>query len=308
LEKPIRIVDYIRVHWVLLSSLAAGTVAVFTTAPQFIEAVQKLYRRFRRIPDAVSAAAAELTADVNVRFGFRFDHPSVWDRRDPENSDGATYTNPQYPKVEIRAWGSYAVVWSSLDAWINECLYSKNRDEKASKIHALVDSGRYLVKATPNGEVREKIDGKRVVYDVTIGSKKYTAMQQFVQVGNRQVGLRCLAPRYLFSSFNPLFLKVCASLEILVESQSAEAIRSRRTAILALLRSLKPNELVKTSGIHAALVSEHREFMEGIDEAGLEEELWKMADEKLVFRDSFVDGWTIHKGNDSEPARYQSRY
>ncbi|HEY2914595.1 MAG TPA: hypothetical protein VGK21_14625 [Candidatus Angelobacter sp.] len=289
------IFQYVREHWLLVSSAVGAVFAVLTGLPKAVESIDSIKRYLRHVPDAANISQAELALDTNVRFSFHFQHPATWDRKDPENSDGATYTNPEYPQVEVRGWGAYAVVWPTLEEFTRESLRidCAAQGDKVMKVRSVVDSGRYLVRTTGQDASREKIDGKRATYDMHVRGRKYRAMQQFTQWNNRQVSVRCLAPSYLYPAFEPLFLRVCSSLEVLSEGQSQGVISNRRKAIIHLLRALKPNELVKTEGIYAAMLADHRELTQGLDQAALEDELTKMADDGAIFFERLIGAWTL---------------
>ncbi|HET9281604.1 MAG TPA: hypothetical protein VFR24_06545 [Candidatus Angelobacter sp.] len=278
-----------------MSSIAGSAFAVLTALPKVIESFYSLKRSLRHVPDAATISQTELALDTNVRFHFHFQYPATWDRKDPGNSDGATYTNPQYPQVEIRGWGAYAAVWPTLEEFTSESLRIDHaaKGDKVMKVRSVVDSGRYLLRMTREDPSKEKIDGKRSTYDLYAGGRKYRAMQQFTQWNDRQISVRCLAPPYLYPAFELLFLKICSSLEILSEEKSQESISKRQQAIIQLLSTLKPNELVKTEGVYAAMLMDHRELMQGIDQAALEEELRKMADDGAIFFERLIRAWTL---------------
>jgi len=246
----------------------------------------------------VTIAQTQLALDTNSRFCFHFEYPATWDRIDPQNLDGSTYTNPEYPAIEVRGWGSYASAWPTLEEWTEKSLRIDNGPTSPNilKVRSLTDSGRYLVTITAKRMSKEKIDGKRAVYDLKISNKKFRAMQQLAQFENRQVSVRCMAPAYMYPSFEGLFLRVCSSLEILSESQSLQAVQTmakRRQAIVGLLRALPPNQLVKAGGIYAAMLADHPDLMPGIDQHSLEGELTEMANEGTIFYENLVGSWAL---------------
>lgn len=269
--------------------------AVLTALPKAIESIDAVKRYLRHVPDAATISQTELALDTNVRFHFHFQYPATWDRKDPGNSDGATYTNPQYPQVEIRGWGSYAVVWPTLEEFTRESLRIDHvaNGDKVMKVRSVVDSGRYLLGMTGKYPSKEKIDGKRATYDMRIEGRKYRVMQQFTLWDNRQISVRCVAPIYLYPAFEMLFLKACSSLEILREGKLPQSISERGKAIIQLLSELKPNEFVKSGNIYAAMLTDHSELMLGIDQAALEEELTKMADDGVIFFERLIGAWTL---------------
>ena len=76
----------------------------------------------KRPHDLVSFTPNDLEREVNPRFGFSFLHPKTWDRRDPMNADGNTYFDPKHQDVRMLAWGSYGVLYPTLDVWVSETL------------------------------------------------------------------------------------------------------------------------------------------------------------------------------------------
>ena len=99
----------------------------------------------------------ELRRESNPRFGFSFSHPAYWDRQDPTNGDGNTYRYPRDPRVEVCAWGRYAVMSADLHEWVQQTLEFLSKEPKFTLL-SRVPSGRHLVDAieTPSGVVESR--------------------------------------------------------------------------------------------------------------------------------------------------------
>jgi len=86
----------------------------------------------------------QLRRESNSRFGFSFAHPLVWDRQDPTNGDGNTYRDPQDSRIELRAWGGYAIISPDLHSWVDWTIARLQREDGFCLL-AKVPSGRHLV-------------------------------------------------------------------------------------------------------------------------------------------------------------------
>ena len=282
-------------YWTWLASAVAALSALILKGPELLKSCTLLYRRLRQLPESPYVASPEdFGVDHNPRFGFRFAYPKKWDRSDPENSDGSAYVNPTYPSVEVRAWGSYPVVWPTLDEWISNTVGpSAGHPRESITVLRKADSGKYCIRQVNGRILREKVPGVRVVYDCKQGRTRYRVMQLFVQSDGPQVGVRCQAPKHLYGSFEQVFLHVCDNLELVETSSrlSMDTRQRRRLAILQMLRTLRPTEYVKTAGIYAGLQREHPELVSDLTLEELEWELLELKQSGLIRYDSFARGW-----------------
>jgi hypothetical protein len=161
-----------------------------------------------------------LGLEINPRFGFSFLYPKEWDRRDPDNNDGNVYVHPTDERIEMRAWGGYAVVSPSLEDWVQ---WTLGHEAQRPGYRLLMDraSGRHVHYFTESKEgvveCRMQIDGRRVVYDGGEGGGSTTTMQVFTQFESSQFAIRCKAPVSEFSRYEHLFLTVGQSLRVLGE-------------------------------------------------------------------------------------------
>lgn len=115
------------------------------------------------------------------------------------STDGHVVTHPAIREVEIRGWGGHAVVWPTPEEWI--ATTTKNGARVISKSE--VD----LALHSDPGKVSRRV------------------VQVFAQVGRRQVGLRCSAPKKFFVRLEPVFLTACNSL-VLFRGADENAERS----------------------------------------------------------------------------------
>jgi hypothetical protein len=208
-------------YWKWLLSAAAGFYVLIVQGREIFPVCARLYRRVRGVPESpYSAHAGGFGTDVNPRFGFKFAYPSKWDRSDPDNCDGSLYVHPTYGSVEVRAWGAWPVVWPTLEEWVANTL--DPHSEAGIQAVRKVDSGKYHTRQVGKHVGRRKVPGVRAVYDLKAGKKKYRVMQLFVQGDGPQVGVRCVAPKHLYRGFEPLFLHVCDSLELIETCFSVE--------------------------------------------------------------------------------------
>lgn len=162
----------------------------------------------------------DLELEINPRFGFSFLYPKNWDRQDPENSDGNSYKHPKNSRIEIRAWGGYAVVSQTLDEWVS-WMMERETQKPGFQILRNTESGRhvYYYRQTEKGVIksREQIRGRRVVFRYEESAEAFTAMQVSTQFGNAQFAIRCEAPSGKYPGYEDLFIVLGQSLRVLGE-------------------------------------------------------------------------------------------
>jgi hypothetical protein len=175
-----------------------------------------------------TVAIQELDTEVNSRFGFSFSYPHTWDRSDPANADGNSYTDPKDQRVSFSAWGGFAVVTQNLDDFASFTLRSAET-QPGFRLILNQESGRHLIGWDTVGttfiETRQPIEGRRIVYEIRESAERYTVMQVFTQVDDIQFSLQCRAPSSLFSAYEDLFLTLSSSLRVL--SKKHEIFNSR---------------------------------------------------------------------------------
>ena len=188
---------------------------------QFTTALRDLKQHLTSAPEPVKPfefSESDLRRETNPRFQFSFVYPKTWDRMDPDNADGNRYLNPTEPSVQCTFWGGHAVVTADLQEWINWSLAQDASRPGFELVHNVV-SGRHIVeweeKGEPISEIREQIEGRRVVYRQHGEDGKLTFMQLFLQVGDRQIGALCQAPDKRFPVYEPLFLALLADVRVL---------------------------------------------------------------------------------------------
>jgi hypothetical protein len=285
-------------NWKWLAS-SGGVIAAVGTfilkGPEIIESGSRTYRKVRGIPETPYPVSSEAFGTDSIpRFGFKFAYPMRWDRSDPDNSDGSCYRNPRYPLVTVVAYGSNPVLEpTTLEGWVEAALEGPHR-----KLLSKVESGRYLVGGSRTWRVREKVPGVRAVYEYKDRKTTYRVMAQFVQ-HDAQVCVLCSAPKYLFGSFEQMFLHVCDSLELYepIWSISNEQKNRRRDVIWEIMKAMRPTEAAKTSGLYACLMSVRPALALQITEQELEVELREMEKLGLVYRDPVAGGWSCHKAD-----------
>jgi transcriptional regulator with XRE-family HTH domain len=167
----------------------------------------------------------QLRRESNPRFGFSFVHPSIWDREDPANGDGNTYRHPQDSRIELRAWGGYAVVSPDLRSWVDWTIESLQRED-GFYLLARVPSGRRLIDWEDGGQITSyrQVEGCRIVYNIEEDGQPFTTTQTFLQFDDTQGGLSCRAPSASYERYEELFLVISKELRILGESSAPFAL------------------------------------------------------------------------------------
>jgi len=202
--------DHSIVSLIITGGALAGAI------PKYIELAGRAFRYVRagtaaRV-DRYIPGHDEWTMVANPRYGFAFSYPRAWLRETSGSTDGHVVTHPAIREVEIRGWGGHAVVWPTPEEWI--ATTAKNGARVISKSE--VD----LALHSDPGKV-SRVEGDRLVFDE--GDNR--VVQVFAQVGRRQVGLRCSAPKKFFVRLEPVFLTACNSL-VLFRGADENAERS----------------------------------------------------------------------------------
>jgi hypothetical protein len=134
---------------------------------------------------------------TNPRFGFTFRYPRAWIKKTSTNTDGHAFTHPAVPEIEIRGWGCHAVVWTTVEEWINATVS--------------LNGFRVIYSSEASIETRVAIgsvEATRLVYD----DGKMRIMQLFTQIDGLQFAVCGYAPRKHFADLEAVFLTACHSL------------------------------------------------------------------------------------------------
>jgi hypothetical protein len=213
---------WLNAYWGLVASIAAAAFALIMKGTELLDACVRLYRRFRGIPEVPASVSPEaFGVDLNARYGFRFAFPKTWDRSDPTNSDGSSYSHPKYPSVRISAWGEIPIEYLTDGRCTSDAPYAAGaRRGRAPASIISVPSGRYETFNVQGKLVRDRIPGARSVFDTEENGKKYRVMSLSVEsVHGVRVHVCCGSPKHLYKSFEPVFVYVCDSLELFPGAQ-----------------------------------------------------------------------------------------
>lgn len=171
----------------------------------------------------------ELERTSNPRFGFSFLHPRVWDRKDPTNGDGNTFTHPKERDIEILAWGGYAVVSPEFDDWVEQVIEWESEKPGFVLVTNVASGGEMIDFVEGAGgsyeKVRTQIEGRRIVFRTGEGGH-LTQMRMFLQLADTQVSLACQAPTNIFEQYEDLFLKISKEIYVLGPSSAPFARRN----------------------------------------------------------------------------------
>jgi hypothetical protein len=179
-----------------------------------------------------------LERQSNPRFGFSFVAPATWDRQDPANGDGNTFRHPRDPRIEIRAWGGYAVVSPDLDSWVDWTIEALGRGE-GFRLLSRTPAGAWLVDWRHRLwrepiEVRRQVEGRRVVFEAVEAGQPMLSMQSFIQFDDVQVSVLCTAPAALFGRYEDLFLVISKEIRVLGPNSAPLARTGGRPSVSAL--------------------------------------------------------------------------
>ena len=167
----------------------------------------------------MEAVHGKLKRESNPRFGFSFVYPILWDRQDSTSSDGNTYRHPRDPRIEIRAWGGYAVVSPDLYAWV-EWTLEHCQKARNYRLISRVPSGGHVIdwehrRGREPVETRQQIERERVVYQAEEGGEAFTCMRTFLQLGDTQFAFLGRAPVSHYPDFEELFWMMAGEFRIL---------------------------------------------------------------------------------------------
>lgn len=178
----------------------------------------------------VDTIHCQLERTSNPRFGFSFLHPVVWDRHDPTNGDGNTFSHPKDPRIEIRAWGGYAVLCPEFDDRVAQSIEWCSEEVDFELLADVYSGGCMIDFIACHGDTFEEvctpIEGRRIVYRSEKGGN-LTCMRIFLQMNDTQFGLQCQAPTEIFDLYEDLFLTISKGMYVLgpASAPSARGLR-----------------------------------------------------------------------------------
>ena len=194
--------DHSLVSLVITGGALAGAI------PKYIELANQGLRNVRRrataAVDRYIPGYREWVTVTNPRYGFAFTYPCVWLREMSTRAgrtDGYIVTHPEIRGVEIRGWGGHAVVWPTPEEWINAT---------TEKVARVVSRSEVDIELRSDSGAVSCIEGDRLVFD----EGENRVVHVFAQIYERQVGLRCSAPRKFFPRLESVFLTACNSLSL----------------------------------------------------------------------------------------------
>lgn len=169
-------------------------------------------------PDSVQLEECDLVRDVNVRFGFSFLAPANWNYWVPENSDGSKFAHPDDERIEIRAWGGYAVLHDDLESSVEfeiDCF----RRNVLFELVSMTDVTRSVCDLEGNHLVQQRVKAKRLVYR----NQTHTVLQVKTRVGGTEFTIRCQAPTERFPEFRTMFIHATHGFQILGPTMAEHA-------------------------------------------------------------------------------------
>jgi hypothetical protein len=189
-------------------------------------ALSEIYRVMERRAEPASDFLLELPSDlkrvVNPRFGFSFLAPENWERWEPQNNDGCSFSHPDEPRIEIRSWAGYAVLDLDIDSTV-EAFMDYQRKQGYFELISTTDATRSVMNINmeqPDGPPTQiAVKATRIVYR----AGTFSCLHVKTRVGGTDFDLRCQAPFDRFLEFRELFVLVSHSLLVLGPTMSALA-------------------------------------------------------------------------------------
>ncbi len=186
----------------------------------------EIYRVMERRPEPASDFLLELPSElkriVNPRFGFSFLAPENWDRCEPQNGDGCSFSHPDDPRIEIRGWAGHDVLDLDIDSSV-ESFMDYQRKQGYFELISSSDATRSVMNinvAEPDGPPAQiAVKATRIIYRAGTVS----CLHVKTRVGGTDFDLRCQAPFDRFVEFRELFVLVSNSLRVLGPTMSAYA-------------------------------------------------------------------------------------
>jgi hypothetical protein len=167
-------------------------------------------------PKPVHFSAAELTTVGNDRFGFSFDYPASWERRDSLDGDGTTGIGPE-PGFELTAAGSYAVVGPKqlldrLDYLMDLDMQVAKHGEQIGEPHQ-----QNVTVELPEGEMTQLIGTRYVVREQTSDDGETVDVTSTVlaaTTGDCDITIRCRVPTPLYPRYEGACNQLVATLTL----------------------------------------------------------------------------------------------
>jgi hypothetical protein len=190
------------------------------------EALLEVFNVIKRNPKSASDFLLELPSEfrriVIPRFGFSFLAPEGWKRWDPQNGDGAAFSHPDDPHVEIRSWAGYAILDPDIDSSV-ERFMDYERKEGYFELISLSGTSRSITNLStdlPGGPpTQTAVKAIRMVYR----ANHFSCLHVKTRVGDTEFDIRCQAPSERFPEFRDLFILASNSLRVLGPTMAAFA-------------------------------------------------------------------------------------
>ena len=158
----------------------------------------------------------QLKQQVNPRYGFSFQYPAAWSRRDPANGDGNTYVDPDNPAVRVAAYGSLYTAGSFEDQVEQERSFI---EDGGGSIDQDQEAGLVLFDLSRSQPTQTDVEGWRLRYsrkDEDTGVMTKT-LKRFALVDNRFIAVQLTAPAKDYAQYSATFDLIASELRVLTE-------------------------------------------------------------------------------------------
>ncbi|MEV6175188.1 hypothetical protein AB0L99_44250 [Streptomyces sp. NPDC051954] len=164
----------------------------------------------------VTFPTEQLKQQVNPRYGFSFQYPAAWSRRDVANGDGNTYVDPDNPAVRVAAYGSLYAAGSFEDQVAQERSFI---EDGGGSIDQDQEAGLVLFDLSRSQPTQTDVEGWRLRYsgkDADTGVMTKT-LKRFALVGNRFIAVQLTAPAKDYAQYSATFDLIASELRVLTE-------------------------------------------------------------------------------------------
>lgn len=151
---------------------------------------------------AVRLNPSELGTAKNSRYGFSFQYPVTWERRDPINGDGLAAAGPE-PGLELLGYGAHPSAGPSPADTFNRLEYLKEQLADGSRARLVEGPNQQNVtRFLPEGETTETAGSRFVLErDPVEGVPAVTSVVLATTTSERDVTMLCNVPSRLYERY-----------------------------------------------------------------------------------------------------------
>ena len=149
---------------------------------------------------SVRVEPSELRTAKNIRYGFSFQYPVTWQRRDPSNSDGLAAIGPE-PGLELSAYGRLPSVGPAPADVFERLEFQERQLSEGSRV-VEPPTQQNVTRSLPSGETFEMAGSRFVLEtDASDGVPPLTTVALVTTTAERDVEMLCRVPTRIYEAW-----------------------------------------------------------------------------------------------------------